>query len=105
MNNAFLQELEEDRVPDTSGEQARLTRIIEAIASLLENKDWQTLVELHFSKEEERVKRLILSEAQKKPIDEEIYSLQGELKWAKRYQDFYGWAKILKNQLEKLKNG
>lgn len=107
MNNSFL-ELEEmeEKVPDTSEEEVRLTRLIESISGLIENKDWQTLVELHFSKEEERVKRLLLSEAQKNPVTvEEIHSLQGELKWARRYKDFIGWAKLLKSQLEKIKHG
>ena len=106
MNNAFQLEEIEEVTPDTSLEEARLIKLIEAIAGLIENRDWQTLVELHFSKEEERVERLLFSEAQKSILNaDEIHRLQGELKWARRYSDFTKWAKFLKNQLEQLKHG
>lgn len=97
-------DFEEEVVKDTSVEQARLTKLIEAIVNLLENKDWRTLQELHFSQEEERVSRLLLGEAHKSPLDDkEIYRLQGEMKWARRYADLVAFVKLLKNQLDKLK--
>lgn len=107
MNNAWFQpeEIEELKL-DTTTEQVRLTRLIEAIASLLENKDWRTLQELHFSKEKERVERLMLSAAKNSPLeDRELYRLQGEHLWATRYEDLSKYAKLLKNQLENLKHG
>lgn len=97
-------DFEEEIRKDTSSEEARLTRLIEAIARLLDNKDWRTTHELHFQGEEERINRLLFNEAKRDKLDEvAIYRLQGELKWAKRYSDIGQFGKILKNQLDKLK--
>lgn len=104
MNHAlFLQEEEKEEV-DTSLEEARLIRLIEAIARLFENSDWRTLVELHFSQEEERVKRLLLAATMETPLPvEQIYRLQGELKWARRYKNLALFAHNLKKQLNQLR--
>lgn len=106
MNNAlFLEDIQEEKL-DTSNEEVRLRKLVELISVILENKDWQNLEELHFSKEKERIERKLISEAKKSPIvDREIYQLQGELKWARRYGDFRNWALELKSQLNKLQNG
>ena len=105
MNNASIQEPEELQ-PDTTEIQARLTRILEAILGLSQNPDWLTLQELHFSKEEERVNRLLLSEVSKSEIDlNGVYRLQGERIWAKRYADLRILARLLEKQLKNLKNG
>lgn len=107
MNNAFLfDNFEEEKPQDNQEEIARLTRMVEAIDGLLKTKDWQTLEELHFSKENGRIERLLLSETKKLQVDDkEIYRLQGEEKWAKRYADIRKWAEFLKNQLTELKHG
>lgn len=108
-NNALinlLEDLEGESPKNDEVEIARLTRLIEAIDGVLKTKDWQTLVELHFSKEKERVERLLLSETKKIQLeDKEIYRLQGELKWGVRYADLRRWAEFLKNQLTELKHG
>lgn len=104
MNNAWSQE--EEVKPDTQVEQARLTRLIEAISGLFENRDWQTLNELHLSKEKERVERLLFNEALKpEPSVSTIQRLQGELIWARRYADLPKFVVFLKNQLNQLKYG
>lgn len=106
MNNALVNLLEDEEIPQLNeAEIARLTRLIEAIDGVLRTKDWQTLEELHFTQETDRVERLLLSEAKKDLNDREIYRLQGEMKWAKRYADIRKWAEFLKNQLENLKHG
>lgn len=106
MNNAWtLDELEETKPTDTSAEQARLVRIIEAIDELVKNDSWRTLQELCFSREEERINRLLLTEAKETAPDlTTIHQLQGELQWAKRYGNLVSYAQLLKNQLEKLKH-
>ena|SRR3990167_1851104 len=102
MNNAFL--LEDEEVSQSNEvEIARLTRLLEAIDGVLKTKDWQTFAEIHFSKEEERIERLLLSEAKKTEVnDKEIYRLQGEMKWARRYADLRKWAEFIKRQLTQL---
>lgn len=106
MNNAFNFEETPVQKVDTSEEQARLTRILEALRGLIETQEWNTLCELHFEKEEDRVTRLILSESKKNPLEiERIYQLQGELIWAKRYADLRKWITSLTSQLKQLQNG
>jgi hypothetical protein len=96
--------LEEQPKVDTSEERGRLARLIEAIANLVVTKEWQTLQELHFKPEADRIERLLLIEAKKSQVNErEIYKLQGELIWASRYSDLPEWARVLTHQLNKLK--
>lgn len=102
MNNVFFEE-ESEVVRDTSDEKARLTRLVEAINSLLQTNEWHIIEELHFTKEEDRINRLLLSESKKTPLnDQEIYRLQGELKWATRYASLTTWAKLLHQQIKHL---
>src|SRR3990167_3709030 len=103
MNNAFLLEELEEKPQSNEIEIARLTRLLEAIDGVMKTKDWQTFVEMHFSKEEERIERLLLSETKKTEVDDkEIYRLQGEMKWARRYADLRKWAEFIKRQLTQL---
>lgn len=103
MNNALFQELEESPKVDNSEKRAELVKLIEAIAGLLENRDWQVLHESHFSKEKDRIHRLLLQASQREEVSEkEIYRLQGEFIWANRYADLSKFALILKKQLENL---
>lgn len=105
MNNSWFQD-EPEIIQANPEEEARLTRIIEAIVSLYNNQDWQTLQELVFSTEEKRLESRILSESFKDKLEpEQIYRLQGELKWARRYADLAKYGKHLKSKLDKLKHG
>jgi hypothetical protein len=104
MNNAFRLEEPAAKEPNFE-EEARLVKIIESVAHLLSNEHWQTLQSEHFAKEEERVNRLLLSQTQSDLNEKEIYRLQGELRWARRYADFTKFAQLLKNQLDNLKHG
>lgn len=105
MNNGFyLEEPIEETKIDTSDEQAHLTRLIESLSTLIGTKEWNTLNELHFSKEEERIKRLLFIESKKFPFDSNrLYQLQGEYIWAQRYSDIRKWILSLNNQLNQLK--
>lgn len=107
MNNAFiLEEPLSEAVPKNSDERVRLEKMIEALATIIESKEWQVLHDLHFSQEKQRIERLLIAEAQKDEVStERLYRLQGEYIWAKRYSDFVSWAKNLKNQLTKIDNG
>jgi hypothetical protein len=81
--------------------QVELTKIIEALDELVQSKSWQTLIELVFNKEEERLERLLLSEAKNNPVDVvKCYLIQGELKPTKRFNDLIGYASLLKKELE-----
>lgn len=83
--------------------QAELIRIVEAIDEVLKNRSWQVLKEIMFDEIVLRIERQLLAEAKKPRIESElIYTLQGELATAKRY-DLATYAERLKKELEGIK--
>lgn len=85
--------------------QTNLVKILEAIDLVLKTSGWQTLKELVFDKVVERIERQLLSESKQFPIDaDKIYTLQGELVWAKRYADFKAYAEMLQKELQGIKD-
>lgn len=105
MNNSFLKD--EEEVIDNSGvlykRKTELTKIIESINSLSKNPNWQILKELVFGKVEERLEKSIQVEAKKNELQPaEIYRLQGQLLWAKRYSNIYKLAEAYKIELDNI---
>jgi len=85
--------------------QNRLVRLIEALARLETNEDWQTLKELVFSKTLASVERQLLLETLNKEVSiNKIYKLQGEWVQAKQNVDSQRFIETLKAQLEDLKS-
>ena len=83
--------------------QTELVLIIEAIDEVLKTKGWQTLKELVWDKEVERIERLLLSEAKGSEINfGTIFRLQGELQRTRRY-DLRSYAEMLKKELQGIK--
>ncbi len=83
--------------------QSELIKTIEAIDSVLHNRDWQVIREV-FEKRGESLERQIISHAISKPVDtDEIYILQGRLAEIKRY-DLAPYAESLKKELQGIKN-
>lgn len=86
-------------------EEARLSKLIEALAALDSSKEWHVLKELVFDKSLEAIERQLLNEATKPTIDTgNLYRLQGEWAWAKQYADVNRLTSTLKKQLEAIKN-
>ena len=85
--------------------QSELIRIIEAFKSLEISVEWGILKELVFEKSLKSIERQILNEALSKKIDvDKIYRLQGELAWARQYNNVSHFVETIKNQLEDIKN-
>ena len=85
--------------------QNRLVRLIEALARLETNEDWQTLKELVFSKTLASVERQLLLETLNKEVSiNKIYKLQGEWVQAKQNVDSQRFIETLKTQLEDIKS-
>lgn len=83
---------------------AELVRVVEAIDSILSNKEWHILRERVFEPLEVKLNRELLAEAKKPKLElEKIYVLQGELATAKRY-DLALYAEKCKRELEGIKN-
>lgn len=91
MNNSFKIALDDD-TPGVDPEvllrerDSRLVRIIEAIDGLIKSYEWRTLKELVFDDVLEGIDSKLKDEALKpEVILPEVYRLQGERAWAKRY--------------------
>lgn len=83
--------------------QTELIKTIEAIEGVLKSKHWQNLTELVWDKEENRIQRLLLVEAQREELDtKSLYRLQGELLTIRRY-NLVSYAEKLIRELEGIK--
>lgn len=68
--------------------EAKLVRMIEALVALSGSNEWSTLKDELFEGAQETIEQRIRSEAGKAEVNiSELYRLQGEQKWAKRYGD------------------
>jgi len=102
MNNSFANETDIP-TPDRSERIGRLTTLIESANAVLDSKEWSTLKTEEFDGALLRYKRLLLSEARKKTIDEpEIYRLQGRIDVMERFDLSHMRDKWL-NELETIK--
>lgn len=90
MNNSLLTI---EKEPSTKEEkvqerEAWLVRVIEAARALGESAEWSTLKEEVFDEVAKRLKRDLQRESLKPELDlPEIYRLQGQIAWAKKYAD------------------
>lgn len=106
MNNAFLQEeqeIKEDNSVTLRKRQTEVVKIIEAINALAQREEWHVLKELIFDGIVEKLEKNLQQEAKKlelQPAD--IYRLQGELKWARRYSDLYKLAETYKAEINSI---
>lgn len=94
MNNSLQVDLDPDFLEETSGQEllrereAKLVRMIEALAALSSSNEWSTLKDELFDGALESIESKIRSEADRPELNlPELYRLQGERKWAKRYAD------------------
>lgn len=89
MNNSFTLETPvSPEKPDTRlrEREAKLVRMIEAATYVSLSKEWSTLKEELFDGAFESIESRIKAEAEKPELNlPELYRLQGERKWAKRY--------------------
>lgn len=94
MNNSLNIDLNEDFLEETRGQEhlrereAKLVRMIEALAALSGSNEWSTLKDELFDGALESIEIKLHLEAQKPEVClPELYRLQGERKWARRYAD------------------
>jgi len=106
MNNALFFEDTESLQVDTTmlrRRQVELGKILEAIQELVKNKDWQILNSLIFEGMVERLEKSLQVEAKKNELlPAEIYRLQGQLLWARRYNNLYKLAEAYKIELNNI---
>lgn len=93
-----------DRSPLLRERQSKIAKIVRALEGVKENEDWKVLEEELFSDTVELIERLIQIESQKKDINSpEIYRLQGQLIWAKKYAKLEKLIEGFKVELKNIK--
>lgn len=89
-----------DITPTLRAKESNLMAIIESLKIIATNRDWMILQERIFNEVEKNLEKRLLSEAKKRPLDEgEIYSLNGQLIWARKYADLNKMVKDYWNEL------
>lgn len=93
MNNSlhFEQERVSQEKPDerVQEREAKLVRLVEALSVINDSREWSTLREELFDGQLATIENRLKSESEKTELNTaEIYRLQGEKKWAKRYSNF-----------------
>ena len=108
MNNSQIvvdNEPEETKESTLAYRQGELVRIVEALRSIADSKEWQTLKELVFDGVLVTLERQLKNEAQKaEVVTPELYRLQGQLVWARKYADLNKLAEFFKTQIEGIKS-
>lgn len=100
MNNSGIS-VEEEK-PDLSEKLGKLTTLIESAHAVLESKGWSTL-KAEFDAELARLKRILFTEAKKRPVDEkELYFIQGRIESMERF-DLVNMATKWRTELDHIK--
>ena len=106
MNNSqIVIDEEPDREASLAQRQGELVRIVEALRRVADSEDWDVLKELVFDGVLETLERQLKNEAQKaEVVTPELYRLQGQLVWARKYADLDKLAEFFKIQIEGIKS-
>ena len=107
MNNSqiVIDNDEMDRESSLVQRQSELVKIVEAIRGVADSKDWNVLKKLVFNDVLETLERQLKNEAQKaEVVTPELYRLQGQLVWARKYADLNKLAEFFKKQIESIQS-
>jgi len=96
----------EDRVLSSQEKyQGKLTQLIEAINAIEKTEEWQKLKKVLLDDIVVSLEKQIKDEVDKKEISlPELYRLQGQLLWAKKYVDLKKLSDVYRQQLEGISN-
>lgn len=87
---------------DKTEREGQLAKVIDSISSITQSAEWSSLKTYVLDDVVSTLERRLLAESQRMPLNEpEIYKLQGQLLWAKRYADL---QKLATEYLTELKN-
>ena len=109
MNNSkiVLDNLEEetDNLSVFQKKRGELTQIVEAINRVESNQDWKKLKKLMLDGVVTTLERQLKIEMARKELDApEIYRLQGQLGWARKYTDLKKLGEFFRKQIENINN-
>lgn len=111
MNNSKIalenleEEKEDNRLSFLQKQQGELAQLIETINQVEASEAWQKLKTLVLNNVVVSLERSLRFEAERLSINEpEIYRLQGQLVWARKYADLRTLVEWKKRELENIKN-
>ena len=110
MNNskiAFdnIEEETKDKLSFLQKQQGEFSQIVEAINRVEASQDWQKLKRLVLDGVVTTLEKKVASEASKEEVNTpELYRLQGQLTWARKYADLSKFAEFFRVQISNLKN-
>mgnify|MGYP001582717618 CR=1 FL=1 len=110
MNNSKIvlensEEMDMDKVSFLQGQQGELTQIVEVINRIEATEDWKKLKSMLLDGMVKTLEKQLLSEVNKSEIAiPELYRLQGQLAWAKKYADLKKMSEYFKQQIDNIKN-
>lgn len=89
-----------EQLPALRKREGELVTLIEALRRVEESDDWSTLKTALFDGVVENLEKRLKSESTKPEINtSEIYKLQGQLAWAKKYSDLGTLARVFRLEL------
>lgn len=102
MENIFEEEIV-DTAPILRQRQTELLKIVEAIGEVAKTDQWKVLKELIFDGVVEALEKRMKVESTKAELNSpEIYRLNGQLAWAKRYSDLNKLVEAYKIELNNI---
>ena len=105
VHNNLEENKDTDRLSMLQKEQGRITQIVEAINRIEVSEDWQKLKKLVLDGVLVSLERQLASEANKpEVVTPELYRLQGQLAWARKYADLKKLSEFFRIQIESIKN-
>ena len=108
MNNSKIayENLEDEELDNSLQKQlGELTQIVEAINRVETSEDWQKLKKLVLDGVLASTERQLLNAANEKEVSvAEVYRLQGQLFWARKYADLKKLSDMYRLQVESIKN-
>lgn len=105
MNNSLVEiDSFEEKANPLQEREAFLVRVIEAIGRVSESADWDILRTELFEPVSQTLERKLMSEVKSDKINEpEIYRLQGQLVWARKYSKLEDLREVLKVELSNIR--
>lgn len=106
MNNSkisYNKEKLQDKVSFLENRRSELVQVIEAIKDLEQNDAWIKLKRVLLDGVVVTLEKQLSNEATKKEVDTpELYRLQGQLAWARKYCDLKKLAEFFKQQVDNI---
>lgn len=103
VENVFKEEVV-DRKPQLREEESKLVKIIEALATIADSKEWSTLKNTVFDGVVETLDKQLKNEASKDDPDKMVLAkINGQLVWARKYADLESLAGVFRLQLTQVR--